>query len=277
MQSISTMETLLDEQPLSKTEDVSETGTITFCAYDPKHQLPVTCRPSQDHTGKLWTGQGKHGYFELLSAEEKVNLPFIFNYDTSVIIEDGKVLNMLDPMDKATWKWLRHHKYIALDKKEGLGNRDAVFYVANAQKEAQERIDKSAKTDQARPAVRQLSQEDQVRIAKALGLDGAAGFSPSQVLDWLLAKCNTSPETVLATIAPENSKRVNATMFAKDALKYGVTTREKDGGFYFGGADGVSLGHTEEMVVDYLLNPVNVERVKAMKAMFMEKSKQTVE
>jgi hypothetical protein len=270
------METLLSEQPMSMTGSVPETGKITFVAYNPKTQMPVTCRPMTDQSGKLWTGQGKHGYFEVLSAEEKANLPFIFDYDTSVIIEDGKVLNLDDPYDAAIWKWLRNHPYIALDRREGEGNRDAVYFVANAVKEAKERIDKTAKIDEARPAVRRLSQVDQVRVAKALGLDGAAGFPPEQVLDWLLSKCNTHPETVLATIDPGNKSRVNATVALKDFIKYGAIKREKDGAFYYGGQDGVNLGHTEEMVVDYLLDPNNSERVKTIKARFAEISKQPV-
>lgn len=270
------METLLDERPQSMTDVVPETGKITFVAYSPKTQMPVVCRPMMDQSGKLWTGQGKHGYYEVLSAEEKINLPFIFDYDTSVTIEDGKVLNLEDPYDNAVWKWLRKHPYIALDKEAGIGNRDAVFYVANPSKEAKERINKTAKIDEARPAVRKLSQADQVRVAKALGLDGAAGFSPEQVLDWLLMKCNTSPETVLATIDPGNKSRVNATVALKDFIKYGAIKREKDGAFYFGGPEGVNLGHTEDMVVDYLLDPANSERVKTIKARFTEISKHPV-
>jgi hypothetical protein len=268
------METLLAEQPQSMTDSVPETGKITFVAYNPKTQMPVVCRPLTDQSGKLWTGQGQHGYYDLLSAEEKAKLAFIFDYDTSVRIEDGKVLDLDDPYDKAVWKWLRKHPYIALDRRSGEGNRDAVFYVANAVKEAKERIDKTAKIDEARPAVRKLSQADQVRVAKALGLDGAAGFTPEQVLDWLLSYSNTHPETVLATIDPGNKSRLNAKVALKEFIKYEAIKREKDGAFYFGGIDGVNLGHTEEMVVDYLLNPENSERVKSIKAKFAEISKQ---
>ena len=254
--------------------DIPSEGKITFVAFRPKNQLPVTCRPLPDHTGKMFTGQGKHGYFETLTAEEKASLPFIFNYDTGIIIEDGKVLDLDDPYDAAVWVWLQKHPYIVVDKALAHNMRDAVFYVANAAKEAKERVDKTAKSDQARPAVRQLSETDRVRAAKALGLDGAEGLKPDQVLDWLLNKADSLPEAVLGIIEPANKSRVNATIAAGDFLKYGVIERLKDGGIYFGGEGGVNMGHSIEMVVDFLLDPKNVERVKGMKAMFAEKTKQ---
>jgi hypothetical protein len=272
MQSMTTMETL-EETTLSMTESI---GIITFCAYKPRTQQPVVCRPLQDRSGKLYTGQGKYGYFELLTTEEKANLPFIFDYETSILVEEGKVLNLNDPYDAAVWKWLQKHPYVAVDKKAGEHDRDAVFFVANERKEAKERIDKTERIDEARPAVRKLSDADRKRTAKSLGLESTEVFTPEQILDWLLNKCNTNPEAVLATIDPGNKSRVNALIFIKDAIKYKVINREKDGGFYYGGIDGVSLGHSEDMVVDYLLNPDNVERVKAMKNMYTEKSKTTV-
>jgi hypothetical protein len=172
---------------------------------------------------------------------------------------------------------LKKHPYIALDKSLGTNNRDKVFYVANERKEAKDRIDKSAKIDEARPAVRKLSQQDQVRVAKALGLESAAVFSPEQILDWLLNKATTQPEAVLSAIDPANKAKVNAAIFVKEIVKWKVIERLRDGSYYLGGADGVSLGHSDDMVVNYLLDPQNAERVKAMKAMLAEKTKTKVD
>lgn len=269
------METLLEKE--KSTTSAPETGIITFCAFRPRTQMSVTCRPLQDKSGKLWTGQGEYGYYELLTEDDKRKLPFIFDYETKVVIEDGKTLNLADPFDAALWKWLQKHPYIALDKSLGGKDRDKVYYVANERKEAKERIDKSAKIDEARPAVRKLSQQDQVRIAKALGLESAAVFSPEQILDWLLNKATTSPEAVLSVIDPANKAKVNAAVFVKDIVKWKVIERERDGIYYFGGKDGVNIGHTEEMVVNYLIDPQNAERVKAMKAMLAEKTKTKVD
>lgn len=256
--------------------DLPSSGTVTFAAYKPRTQLPVTCRPLVDRTGKLYTGQGEKGYFELLSKDEKENLKFIFDYETTYIIEDGKVLNLDDELDAATWKWLRLHPYVALDKQIGETSRDAVFYVINEQKEARAYVDKTARVDEARPAVRKLSYTEQIRIAESLGLGNAKGFTPEQLLSWLLRKCDSTPDAVLAAISPDNKARVNATIFFNKFVQQGIIERMKDGLFYFGGEDGVQLGHNNEMAIEYILKPENAERVRAMKAMLVEKTKAAV-
>jgi hypothetical protein len=256
--------------------DLPSGGTITFAAYKPRTQLPVTCRPLIDRTGKLYTGQGEKGYFELLTKEEKDNLPFIFDYESTFTIEDGKVLDLDDSFDAATWKWLRVHPYIALDKTTGQNSRDAAFYVINEQKEARSYVDKTSKIDEARPTVRKLSHTEQIRVAESLGLGNARGFSPEQLLSWLLRKCDVDPEAVIASINPENKARVNATIFFNKFVQQGIIERMKDGLYYFGGEKGVQLGHTNDMVVEYLLKPENSERVRAMKAMLAERTKAAV-
>jgi hypothetical protein len=230
-----------------------------------------------DRTGRLYTGQGENGYFETLTPEEKSKLAYIFDHNTSFVLEEGKVINLDDPYDRDTWKWLQLSPYLALDKAKGASNRDAAFYIVNVQKEANAYVDRTAKIDEARPAVRKLSQTDHVRIAAALGLAGAETFTPEQLLMWLLRKCDSDPEVVLSAINPQNSARVSATIFFKNAVKWGVIERSgKDGLFYFGGEQGVSIGHSDDMVVDYLLNPENAERARAMKVMLAEKTKAAV-
>jgi hypothetical protein len=261
---------------LQSMTDLPAEGTITFAAYKPRTQLAVVCRPMLDRSGKLYTGQGEKGYFETLTREEKDKLPFIFDYETTYIIEDGKVLNLDDSFDAAIWKWLRVHPYVALDRKEGETSRDAVFYVINEQKEARAYVDKTSKVDEARPAVRKLSHNEQIRVAESLGLGTAKGFSPEQLLSWLLRKCDSDPTAVLGAINPENKARVNATIFFNKFVQQSVIERQKDGLYYFGGENGVQLGHTNDMAIDYLLKPENAERVRAMKAMLVERTKAAV-
>jgi hypothetical protein len=256
--------------------DFPTSGKITFAAYHPRTQLPVTCRCVQDKSGKLYTGQGDRGYYELLTPEEKGKLSTVFDSETAYVLEDGKVLDLDDPFDAAIWKWLRVHPFVALDKDLGKNSNDAVFYVINEQKEARSYVDKTAAIDEARPAVRKLSHNEQIRIAESLGLASAKGFSPEQLLSWLLRKCDSDPDTVLASINPENKAKVNATIFATKFIQSGIVERMKDGLYYFGGADGVQLGHNKEMVIDYLLKAENSERVRAMKGMLAERTKAAV-
>lgn len=257
------------QQNLSTTDQL--TGKLTLAAFNPRTQLPVTCRPCLDKTGRLYTGQGEFGYFENLTEDEKRNLPLVIDYDTSVVLEDGKIIDLDNPIDAANWKWLQKHPYLTLDKEKK--TKETAFYVVNPNKEAKMYVDKTAKIDEARPAVRRLAFSDQVKVASSLGLSGAETFAPDQLLSWLLHKCNESPQAVLEAIDPSNKSKVNATIFLREIIKWGVIERLRDGVFYFGGESGVAVGHSDDMVISYLLNPENKERVKAMKNMLVEKTK----
>lgn len=253
----------------SKTETFK--GKITFAAFHPRTQLPVTCRPGMDKSGKIYTGQGKSGYWESLTKDEKDKIDFLVTPTTSYTLEDGKVLDLENPYDAVTWKWLQRHPYLTLERSKR--NKDNVFFVVNPQKEAQMYLDTTAKVDEARPAVRKLSSADQARVASALGLHAAETFPPEQLLQWMLQKANTDPQAVLDAINPENRGKVNAKNFLTKAVMFGVIERLKDGLFYFGGEKGINIGHSEDMVIDYLLNPENKDRVRGMQSMLMEKTK----
>lgn len=262
----------METNTLSKTvQTIPLKGMIQIAAFRPKTQLPVTCRPLPDRTGKHWTGQGEHGYYELLSAKEKETLRFIITPDTTFVLEDGKVLKEDDMFDVANWQWLQRHPYLTLDKEKKTS--DVVYYVVNPQKEAKAYVDNTAKQDEARPAVRRLSESDRQRVAQALGLNGAHTFAPEQLLQWLLQRATSTPEAVLDTIDPKNRARVSARIFFDNAVRWGIIKREKDGVFYFGGPNGATVGHSDEVAITYLIDPKNVERVKAMKAMLAEKTK----
>lgn len=259
--------------PLSTT-GVPLTGKITFAAFSPKTQLPVTLRPCNDKTGKLYTGQGQYGYFENLTEEEKKSLIIVIDHATQAVIEDGTVLDLDNPIDAANWKWIQRHPYVCMDKAvKKSSNRDAVYYIVNAQKEAQLYVDTTAGTDEARPAIRKLSLTDQTKVAKVLGLHASETFPPAQLLSWLLQECNTRPGAVLEAINPENARKVNAKIFFDEALRWGIIARGKDGNLYYGGEKGVVVGINEQQAIEFLLSPENAERTRAMKAAVVEKTK----
>jgi hypothetical protein len=268
------MEVLTESMP-SKTA----AKTITLVAYNPKTQLPLRARPQEDHTGMVWTGQGESGYFELLTEEDKRKLKYVVTPHTSVLLEDGKVLNIeTNPADKINWVWLQKHPYIAHDKEKG-DQRTARFYIADAVKDAVARVDSMVDIDEARYQVRKLSQSNLLHVCKTLGLSAAETFLPEQLLDYALSKASSKAtvKAVLEAINPANKARSNAQIFFNEIVKWSVIERAKDGVFYFGGTDGVTLGHSPDMVVEYLLAKENAERVKAMKTMLAEKTKTAVE
>lgn len=272
LKQLSTMNTPSVSQ--STTGSIPTTGKITFSAFSPKSQLPVTLRPGNDKTGKLYTGQGQFGYFENLTVSEKEDLVIVIDHHTQIVIEDGTVLDLDNPIDAANWKWIQRHPYICLDKaQKKSSNRDAVYYVVNAQKEAQLYIDTTARTDEARPAIRKLSLTDQIKVAKVLGLHASETFLPAQILSWLLQECNTRPEAVLEAINPDNARKVNAKIFLAEALRWEIIARGRDGNLYYGGEKGVVVGINEQQAVEFLLSSENAERVRAMRAAVTEKTK----
>ena len=258
-------------------EVLEMTGKIKIAAYNVKGQLPVTCRCFTDDTnGLLYTGQGQSGYFETLDPEEKKKLAFIFDHETKFVLEDGKVINLDNPYEAAIWKWLRIHPFLAVDKVKGENQKEANFYVVNAKKEAATRIVETEKIDEARYQIRKLTTEKQQELAKAIGLANPQVLSADELTDYLRDKAGTQAGAamILYAIDPSNKARVNAKIFFDRVLKYNVINRASDGAYYFGDPDtGFALGVTEELVLDYLLDSANTERVKMMRASLTEKTK----
>lgn len=242
---------------------------ITLRAFRPRTQQKITLRPCEDRTGKVFTGQGEHGYWETLSEEEKKRLVPLITPETAISVTDGTVLNLSNPIDKANWEWMKKHPYIKL-KKDGSFNRDAVFYVDDPVNDAQVRVESTAKIDKARYMVRETSQEKQVFAAEVLGLTSAKSMTPSQVTDWLLSKANEAPVTVMEAINPSNEKRAKATVWFNKAVQWNVIERGRDSIYRFGGDKGTALGYDQDSAIDFLIDPANSEIVKVMKARLTE-------
>ena len=146
--------------------EVESLGRIVFRAVNTKKQKPVKVCPLNDKTGKLYTGQGEKGYFD---------------HRTVYTVEDGNVLDLSDPYDASLWKWIRKHPYIGATREECTSNRDAVYYVDNPQKKAESFVSKDKKVVKTKTLVYNAPAEQQVILAKALGLTGAEGLSPKRV------------------------------------------------------------------------------------------------
>lgn len=241
----------------------------------PATQIPPVISPCNDRTGKLYTGQGKKGYFETLTKEEKEDLPFIIDHHTKVTLRDRTVLDLDDDTDKAHWKWMQRHPYIAKSKLDCFASRDAVAFVEDAVQDAIDRIAKTEKTDEARYAVRQLSTEKRKRAAKIMGLVSADAMSDHELLDWLLNTATDLPEAVLQAVTTKNAERGNATIFFHELVKYKILDRGTDAFYRIQQEDGngTALGHTVDNVVDWMLEGPNGEMVRILKARLEEVKK----
>jgi hypothetical protein len=261
---------MLTKRRVEEIQSVEKLGKIVFRALDPKKQQPVTVRPLEDATGKLYTGQGKFGYYELLSAEEKLN-GFVFDHKTKYVIENGKVLNIdTDPLHAALWKWIQVHPYVGMSKEECLSNKDAVFYVDNPVKTAESYVSRDKKVTKLKTTIYNATLEQKITIAKALGLTGADGLSPTQLEEWLIIKTMEIPDAVEELMSPSNSSYAIAMGIAKELVNYGII--KIFGGVYkYGGNEGIRLGISEGEVAQWIANTENEPTVIVMMSELNEK------
>lgn len=249
-----------------------EQEKIIFRALRPKTQQGVRVSPCQDKSGKLYTGQGDSGYFEDLTPEDKKKLAYVIDYNTTLLIEDGKVLRIkTDKSDADNWKWIQKHPYVVIDRSKASSNRDAVFCVENLAKDAEVRVSKDRRITMAKAKVYDTSNTGLILAAKALNHPKPESFTSEMIMDWLIQQAERSPELVLAALEPKNKAQNNATSLFNELKRRRVVVNYK-GIFKFGNEDGISLGHSEESAIEYLLNKDNLEMVNAMKAGLTEKT-----
>lgn len=222
-------------------------------------------RPVQDRTGKLYTGQGQQGYFETLSREEKDKLPYIVTSETTVVVSDGKVLNMKDPVDKENARWVINHPYIGKDFEAAASSKDVVFYIEDRKKEATKRVTASKTKDKARYIVQFELPLDKLKyVCKVLGNLSADSFTELELQDWLLQLTETAPEAVLAAADPKNTDESDAKIKFNELERWKIIVKYRGGVWRFGGPEGLYLGHTPEQVLEFLSKPDNQETVAAI-------------
>jgi hypothetical protein len=243
---------------------------IVFRAYNSKRQTPVRLSPLEDRSGKLYTGQGEHGFYELLSEKEKAELPILVARETVVTIENGTVLNLNDPIDSVNWKWIQKHPYIALDKQQGEASRDAVFYVDNPEKEAEVHITRDKKLTMAKAKIYGASHNKKIQLAQALGNPAAKTLSTDMLEDWLITKASDVPDTITKLLDKAANAKLNAMILYEDLKRFGMVTRHA-GTWRFGGREGIPIGNDDEEVFEFLLDKKNEEQVFLMNEQLKEK------
>ena len=245
-----------------------------------KTQLKVKCSPLPDRTGKHYTGQGKTGYFEDLSEDDKRSLPFVIKPSTVIVVDEGKSFAIgKDPQDFANWKWLQKHVYIALTKEAGLSSRDASYYVFNAVSEAEQSLTRTEKIDEALWALRSASEARKVKLANAFGFGDAASAPPSVVANWLRElvfdpKDSVKNATKIVGMlgGSEDSLRIQDAMTLFNQLKlYKIVEKYRGGMYRWSGENGIVLGADEDKCVQFLADPDNAETVNTLKLELQEK------
>jgi len=242
---------------------------IVFKAYSKKRQTPVKLSPLEDKTGKLFTGQGKYGYFELLTEEEKRALPYIVTHDTIVSLLPGDSLNLSDPVDSINWEWVKKHPYIALDEETGLSSRDAVLFVEDLERSAELAVRKDKTVTIAKAKIYSASNARKILLAKALGNVAADSLSTAMLEEYLIEKAILSPAIIVKYLDEKNKSLVEAKAFIEE-LKLNNLLIRYAGSWKYGGKDGVTVGSTDENTIEYIGDKKNAEQVFIMKERLKE-------
>lgn len=245
--------------------DVEKLGKIVFRAFNTKKQQAVKVGPLEDKTGKLYTGQGPTGYYESLTPKDMEKMAIVFDHSTVYVVEDGKSLNIADdPHDAALWKWIQKHPYIGLTRADCLVSRDAVFYVDNPQKKAEDYISRDKLITKTKTEVYNATNEQKVNLAKAMGLTGAEGTSPSQVEEWLILKVEQEPAAMSTLLNPTKASFVTSMGLIKEMLTYNVI--KKFGTVLkYGGREGITLGNSEEEAAKWIADTRHEDTFISMK------------
>lgn len=247
-----------------------EKEKIIFRALRPKTQQGVRVSPCADKTGKLYTGQGESGYFEDLTEEDKKKLAVVIDFNTTLLIEDGTIMRIAtDKTDASNWKWVQKHPYIIEDRHTSTSNRDAVFYVENLEVEARQRVSKDKTITMAKAAIYEASASALALAARTLNHPKPESFSQEMITDWLLGQAERSPSMVIAALDTKNKAQNAALSLFNDLKRHSVVVNYK-GIYKVENSDGITLGHSEDSVVEFILDKTNLEMVKALKAKMTE-------
>lgn len=243
---------------------------VVFRAYNSKRQEPIRLMPLEDKSGKLFTGQGDRGYLEFLTEDERKKFPVIIDRQTSIVITDGKVLDLDDPIDAQNWKWIQRHPYIAMDRHDGNSSRDAVFYIDNPDKEAEVKVTKDKRITVAKSRMYNASNVKKVNLAKALGNPGAESMKIERVEEWLAIKAEKTPDTIIALLDDKATAKVAAMTLYEDIKRFNLLTRHA-GTWRLGGVEGNPLGNSDAEVIEFILDKKNEEQVFVIQNLLKEK------
>jgi hypothetical protein len=239
---------------------------VVLRAYKPKKEPICVCRPVQNAGGLTFTGQGKktEGYYEQLSEEDKRKMAYVITPSTGVRISDGHVLDLDNIKDAANWKWLQKHPYISMSK---LANpsTDEVFYVFNAEVDAELKVSKAKRSATIQSKVFAMAEVDQRRLAAAMGYGDVSGLNQDQVLDYLLGKITLNIGMVERLV--DDKETTAAKEIFHKAVNRDVLTRTH--GWYMFEED-IKVGASEESAIIFLLDDENKDVVLAIQARLAE-------
>ena len=244
---------------------------ILLRAYDPSRNPQNYVCPVGDRQGNTITGQGEAGLFESLTEEEIRSLEKTGNLVTprtrKKISNDTRIL-LNTPGGKALWGWLQHHPYLDKERMdETVKSNRSIYYVFDAQKEAEIHVGKTRGKTILMGKIYELSLTDKKVLYEALGM-GQAGILSVELLEQAFERKLNSDYDVVKEVFDARDKGgkadTNARKLYEDAKNHRVIEKQSSGMFTYGGAEGVHLGRRKPDVVAFFLLPENGETVIAI-------------
>lgn len=243
---------------------------IILRAYHPsKNPEVVVCPLPERGSGNTFTGQGKHGYYELMTPKEKEELgnQRLITPQTKIKITNDHPLDMRNPVDKANWEWMKKHPYIDVERLD-TPSRDAVFYVHNKEAEAQKRVTRNKRIVSVMGQIYSMSSTEKKLLAESLYLGDASGFSDAEIEDYLELQVKeklSHVEKILVNKKENGNDELAAMKLYNEATNKGIIKKHRGGYIKYGGSDGLSLGRDQETCVQYLMDSQNEDTVVAIR------------
>lgn len=213
---------------------------------------------------------------------EEDKYAMIPSYDTRVSIKDGTVLDPTDPFDAITIGWLlsphdpkKTHPYVALKSEDINSKPTAMFFVENKEKASAMKVSRERKVSKLKTQIFDYSNEQKIKLAKALGNQNAEHYSVSSLEEYLINQVELYTDRIELLIA--NESQINKLAFVRDLIKFKVIEKRKAGSSYvFGDVEPIAVGLDEELVADFLSKPENKEIFDSIKLVLQEKKKLAV-
>lgn len=197
-----------------------------------------------------------------LTEKQKDSKKIFIDIDKPLKVEDGLVLDLFDPHDRAQWEAIQHSSMIAKTRyfKDELGNLvidgnakrygAAEIYVEVPGNESSVKISKRKKQNQAETFLFAASESDTRNIAKLLG-SNMANSEFHDIQEFLLDIAMRTPDAIIEAFTGEDS---SLRLLLIDALHKGFVTK-RNGLYQYG--DSIFLGASQDNAILWMKDPRN--------------------
>lgn len=229
----------------------------------------IHIQPGRQQNGNRWpfvkpVRYDSMGNAEMILSADELNDPmreYFLPEDMDIILTDGKVFDLTNPLEKNIWESIQYSDLIAptrgsRDKNGNLyidGNKyrygTAEFYVEIPGEESARTVKKRQKITEAWTLIGQDSESGRLTKCKLLGKI-MVNAPATDVTDWLYSRAQDNPEEVIELYKGSDA---GLKLLQIDAKERGIIVK-KDGMYMYGET---ILGATDSAVLLFFKDPQN--------------------